>query len=60
MAQLAQQNADDSEATVLYALILSRNFDPTDKTYRNQLHAAELLEPIFAQVNPTIPEWRII
>lgn len=49
MAQLAQQNADDSEATVLYALILSRNFDPTDKTYRNQLHAAELLEPIFAR-----------
>lgn len=49
MAQLAQQNADDSEATVLYALILSRNFDPADKTYRNQLHAAELLEPIFAR-----------
>ncbi len=49
MAQLAQQNADDTEATVLYALILSKNFDPTDKTYRNQLHTAELLEPIFAR-----------
>ncbi|SFU52730.1 hypothetical protein [Nitrosospira multiformis] len=49
MAQLAQRNPEDSEATVLYALILSRNFDPTDKTYSNQLHAAKLLELIFAR-----------
>lgn len=49
MARLAQRNPDDSEATVLYALILSRNFNPTDKTYSNQLHAAMLLEPIFAR-----------
>lgn len=49
MAQLAQRYPEDSEATVLYALFLSANFDPADKKYSNQLRAAELLEPIFAR-----------
>lgn len=49
MAQLAQRYPEDSEATVLYALFLSRNFDPADKTYSNQLRAAKLLEPIFSR-----------
>jgi Tfp pilus assembly protein PilF len=39
----------DSEATVLYSLVLSANFDPADKQYRNQLRAAALLEKVFAQ-----------
>jgi tetratricopeptide (TPR) repeat protein len=49
MAQLAQRYPEDSEATVLYALFLSANFDPADKTYSNQLRSAKLLEPIFAR-----------
>jgi tetratricopeptide (TPR) repeat protein len=38
----------DSEAAILYALVLSANFDPTDKKYTNQLKAAKILEPIFS------------
>lgn len=39
----------DSEATIIYSLVLSANFDPADKQYRNQLRAATLLEPVFAR-----------
>ena len=39
----------DSEAAILYALVLSANFDPTDRKYTNQLKAAGVLEPIFKQ-----------
>lgn len=39
---------EDSEAAILYALVLSANFDPTDKKYTNQLKAAKILEPIAA------------
>ncbi len=49
MAQVASRYPDDKEATILYALILSSNFNPADRTYSNQLRAAKLLEPIFAQ-----------
>jgi hypothetical protein len=45
--QLAQRYPEDTEASILYALILSRNFDPHDKKYTNQLKAAQILEPIF-------------
>ena len=47
MEQVAQRYPDDTEALTLYALVLSANFDPTDKQYTNQLKAATLLEPIF-------------
>ena len=47
MQGVAARNPEDTEATILYALILSANFDPTDKKYTNQLRAAKLLEPIF-------------
>lgn len=46
---VAVKYPDDSEATVLYSLVLSANFDPADKQYKNQLRAARLLEPIFAK-----------
>ena len=46
MGQVAQRYPDDKEASILYALILSSNFDPTDKKYTNQFKAAEILEPI--------------
>ena len=40
MGQVAQRYPDDKEASILYALILSSNFDPTDMQYTNQLKAA--------------------
>ena len=46
---VAKKHADDSEATILHALVLSANFDPADKQYGNQLRAATLLEPVFAK-----------
>jgi hypothetical protein len=49
MAQVAARYPDDKEATILYALILSVNFDPNDKKYTNQLKAAGILEPIMMQ-----------
>jgi hypothetical protein len=47
LGQISQRYPDDTEASVLHALIVSANFDPTDKGYRNQRRAAEILEPIF-------------
>jgi hypothetical protein len=49
MGQVAQRYPEDTEATILYSLVVSANFDPTDKQYRNQLKAAKLLEPVFAR-----------
>jgi hypothetical protein len=46
MAGVASRYPEDTEATILYALILSVNFDPNDKQYTNQLKAAGILEPI--------------
>ena len=48
--QVASRYPDDIEATILYALVLSRNFDPTDKGYTNQLKAARILEPIYVKI----------
>ncbi|HUQ29290.1 MAG TPA: hypothetical protein VM051_11905 [Usitatibacter sp.] len=48
--QLSTRYADDVEARILYALFLSRNFDPADKTYGNQLKAANILEPMFVKM----------
>ena len=48
MAQLAQDYPDDTEAQIFYALALNISALPTDKTYANQLKAAEILEPLFA------------
>jgi hypothetical protein len=48
-ARLAERYPQDVEAAILHALFLSRNFDPKDKTYANQLRAAKILEPIFTR-----------
>jgi hypothetical protein len=40
---------DDREAAVFYALALNATALPADKTYANQLKAAEILEVIFAE-----------
>jgi hypothetical protein len=47
MQSLAERYPADTEATILYALVLSANFDPNDKQYTKPLRAAQLLEPIF-------------
>ena len=46
---VAGKYPDDSEATILFGLVLSANFDPADKQYKNQLRAAQLLEPVFSK-----------
>jgi len=47
LEKVAQRYPDDREALILHSLVLSANFDPTDKTYANQLRAARQLEPLF-------------
>ena len=47
LSQLASDHPDDIEASILFALVTSANFDPKDKTYANQLRAARVLEPLF-------------
>jgi Tfp pilus assembly protein PilF len=47
LGKVAARFPNDSEATILYGLVLSANFDPADKQYGNQLRAATLLEPVF-------------
>jgi hypothetical protein len=54
MSEVARRYPDDKEASILYALVLSANFDPTDKKYTNQLSAAAILEPI-AKEQPEHP-----
>jgi Tfp pilus assembly protein PilF len=49
MQGVAARYPDDTEATILYALVLSANFDPNDKQYTNQRRAAQTLEPVFVK-----------
>ena len=47
LESLAKRYPADREASIVYSLILSANFDPADKKYTNQLKAAAILEPLF-------------
>jgi hypothetical protein len=47
LGRVAAEHPDDMEATILHALVTSANFDPTDRTYANQMRAAEILEPLY-------------
>ncbi len=49
MEQLAQEYSEDTEAQIFYALALNATALPTDKSYTNQLKAAEILEAIFKE-----------
>lgn len=49
LEQVMRRYPQDTEAAIIYALVLSANFDPTDRKYTNQLKAAAILEPIFRQ-----------
>jgi hypothetical protein len=48
MEALVQKYPQDREAPIFYALALNITLDPSDKTYRNQLKAAGILEKVFA------------
>lgn len=47
MAQLAGRYSGDMEAQIFYSLALIANALPTDKTFKNQLKAGEILQPLF-------------
>ncbi len=44
-----QKYPDDKEAAIFYALALRATADPTDKTFRNQKKAGEILNSILAE-----------
>lgn len=46
MAQLAENYPNDMEAQIFYSLALIANALPTDKTFKNQLKAADILQPL--------------
>ena len=47
MAALAQNNRNDPEVQIFYALALLATASPEDKTHKNQKTAAEILEPLY-------------
>ena len=49
LGRVAAGHPDDLEASILHALVTSANFDPTDRTYANQMRAAAILEPLYAE-----------
>ena len=61
MAQVAQRYSDDVAAHILHALLLSATALPTDKSFANQLNAAEILEPLFKRYpdHPGVPHYLI-
>jgi hypothetical protein len=54
LGSVAAGHPDDMEASILHALVTSANFDPADRTYANQMRAADILEPLF-QTHPDHP-----
>jgi hypothetical protein len=54
MARVVNGFPDDTEAKIFYALAINQNALPSDHTYGQQLKAAGILEPLFAQY-PTHP-----
>ena len=49
MEGLHAQYPDDREAAMFYALAINQTALPTDKTYAQQIKAAGILEPLFAE-----------
>ncbi|MDP9051707.1 MAG: hypothetical protein M3O31_13460 [Acidobacteriota bacterium] len=61
MSTLAEENRNDVEAQIFYALALLNNASPFDSTHSRQKRAAALLEPLFAAYpeHPGIPHYLI-
>src|SRR5262245_12241056 len=51
---VASQNLKDMEARIFWALAIAQTALPTDKTFAQNLRAAEILEPLYAK-NPNHP-----
>lgn len=49
MEKASAEFPTDTEARIFYALAVTQNAPPTDKTYANQLKATAILEPLFKQ-----------
>lgn len=49
MSDLVTAQPADTEAKIFYALAITAAAPPTDKTYANQLKAASILEPLWAE-----------
>ena len=49
MKALHEAHPDDAEAAIFYARAVIANAPPTDLTFARQLHAGQLLEPLFAK-----------
>jgi len=49
MQALVETYPDDMEGRIFYALAINQNAQASDKTYAQQLRAAEILEPLFEQ-----------
>jgi tetratricopeptide (TPR) repeat protein len=47
MARVREAHPDDPEAAIFYARAVIANAPPTDLTFARQLHAAQILEPLF-------------
>lgn len=54
MNELSIAYPDDMEAKIFYALAVNQNAQSSDKTYAQQLKAAQILEPLFEE-NPDHP-----
>ncbi len=54
LGELHEKHPDNLEVTVFYSLSLLGSAPPTDKTYKNQLTATAILEPLFER-NPDHP-----
>ncbi|MDO8910014.1 MAG: hypothetical protein Q7W55_16125 [Pseudohongiella sp.] len=54
MAALVAEHPEDMEAKIFYALAVNQTASPNDKTYSQQLKAAEILEPLFME-HPSHP-----
>lgn len=61
MAAVAQDNRDDDEIQVFYALSLVATASPTDRTHERQKRAADILEPIWRRhpEHPGAPHYLI-
>ena len=50
MGQVSQDNPQDTEARIFWALAVAQTATPTDKTYAANLKAAEILEVLFKKM----------
>jgi tetratricopeptide (TPR) repeat protein len=50
MEKVARENPADIEARIYWALAINQTALPTDKTYAQNLRAAEILEPLFKKM----------